>query len=54
VENRGHLVEKNHLMQKVWTDVAVEDNNLAQSISALRKILGDDLADYVKRPRMLG
>jgi DNA-binding winged helix-turn-helix (wHTH) protein/Tol biopolymer transport system component len=45
VENRGHLVEKNHLMQKVWTDVAVEDNNLAQSISALRKILGDDLAD---------
>src|SRR6202021_1197236 len=45
VENGGHLVEKNHLMQKVWTDVAVEDNNLAQSISALRKILGDDLAD---------
>jgi DNA-binding winged helix-turn-helix (wHTH) protein/Tol biopolymer transport system component len=43
VENRGHLVEKNDLMQKVWNDVAVEENNLAQSISALRKILGDNL-----------
>jgi len=43
VENRGHLVEKNDLMQKVWNDVAVEENNLTQSISALRKILGDNL-----------
>jgi len=43
LENRGHLVEKNDLMQKVWNDVAVEENNLTQSISALRKILGDNL-----------
>ena len=35
VEDRSHLVEKNHLLQKVSTDVAVEDNNLAQTISAL-------------------
>src|SRR5580700_6511000 len=42
VENRGHIVEKNDLMQKVWNDVAVEENNLTQSISALRKILGDN------------
>jgi hypothetical protein len=41
VENRGHVVQKNDLMQKVWNDVAVEENNLTQSISALRKILGD-------------
>jgi DNA-binding winged helix-turn-helix (wHTH) protein len=40
VENRGHVVQKNDLMQKVWNDVAVEENNLTQSISALRKILG--------------
>ena len=32
VENRGHVVEKNDLMQKVWNDVAVEENNLTQSI----------------------
>src|SRR5579863_1321111 len=43
VENRGHVVQKNDLMQKVWNDVAVEENNLSQSISALRKILGDNL-----------
>ena len=43
VENRGHVVPKNELMQKVWNDVAVEENNLTQSISALRKILGDNL-----------
>src|SRR5260370_9487670 len=43
VESRGHVVEKNDLMQKVWNDVAVEENNLTQSISALRKILGDNL-----------
>jgi DNA-binding winged helix-turn-helix (wHTH) protein/Tol biopolymer transport system component len=45
VENSGHVVEKDELMQKVWTDVAVEENNLAQNISALRRILGDTLAD---------
>jgi DNA-binding winged helix-turn-helix (wHTH) protein len=45
VENRGHLVEKNDLMQKVWNDDAVEENNLTQSISALRKVLGDNLDD---------
>jgi DNA-binding winged helix-turn-helix (wHTH) protein/Tol biopolymer transport system component len=43
LENRGHVVQKNDLMQKVWNDVAVEENNLTQSISALRKILGDNL-----------
>src|SRR5580704_12338204 len=43
VENRGHVVQKNDLMQKVWNDVAVEENNLTQSISALRKILGDNV-----------
>lgn len=43
LENRGHVVEKNDLMQKVWNDVVVEENNLTQSISALRKILGDNL-----------
>ena len=45
VENSGHVVEKDELMQRVWADVAVEENNLAQNISALRRILGDTLAD---------
>ena len=45
VENNGHIVTKDDLMQRVWPDVAVEENNLAQNISALRRLLGDTLAD---------
>jgi DNA-binding winged helix-turn-helix (wHTH) protein/Tol biopolymer transport system component len=40
VENSGHLVEKTVLMEKVWPDVAVEENNLTQNVSLLRKTLG--------------
>jgi DNA-binding winged helix-turn-helix (wHTH) protein/pimeloyl-ACP methyl ester carboxylesterase len=40
-ENSGHVLSKEELMQKVWHDSFVEENNLAQNISALRKILGE-------------
>ena len=41
VENSGRVVEKTVLMEKVWPDVAVEENNLTQNVSLLRKTLGD-------------
>jgi DNA-binding winged helix-turn-helix (wHTH) protein/pimeloyl-ACP methyl ester carboxylesterase len=41
VENSGHVMSKEELMQKVWADSFVEENNLAQNISALRKVLGE-------------
>lgn len=41
VENSGRVVEKEELMQLIWPDVAVEENNLTQNISAIRKSLGD-------------
>src|SRR5688572_26897943 len=41
VEHRGKTVEKDELLNKVWAGVAVEENNLNQSITALRKSLGD-------------
>ncbi len=41
VENSGHVLGKNELMQKVWPDSFVEENNLAQNISVLRKVLGE-------------
>jgi len=41
VENGGHLVTKDVLMRKVWPDVFVEESNLAQAISSLRKALGE-------------
>ena len=44
VENAGRLVTKNEFMKQVWTEAFVEDATLAQSISQLRKALGDSEA----------
>lgn len=41
VERHGHIVEKEELIQKVWPETFVEENNLSQYISAIRKTLGD-------------
>jgi len=43
VEHRGHVVSKDDLMQRVWADAYVEENNLNQAVSALRKALGRDV-----------
>lgn len=39
VENHGHVVDKNYLMQQVWADTFVEEVGLARNISVLRKVL---------------
>src|SRR5262245_8634094 len=41
VEQPGHLLAKEELMQAVWPDTFVEENSLAWNISNLRKTLGD-------------
>ena len=41
VVEAGHLLEKEALMKAVWPDSFVEDNNLADNISRLRKALND-------------
>ena len=41
VENAERVVPKSELMDAVWKDVVVEENNLTQTISTLRKTLGD-------------
>jgi len=40
IEHRGRMVSKDELMQSVWPDLVVEENNLSVQISALRKLLG--------------
>jgi pimeloyl-ACP methyl ester carboxylesterase/DNA-binding winged helix-turn-helix (wHTH) protein/class 3 adenylate cyclase len=40
VENSGHVLTTEELMAQVWPDSFVEENNLAQNISTLRKVLG--------------
>jgi Tol biopolymer transport system component/DNA-binding winged helix-turn-helix (wHTH) protein len=41
VSNAGATVAKETLLEAVWPGVAVEENNLNQAVSALRKALGD-------------
>ena len=41
VENRGQVVSKEELMKRVWPDTFVEEGNLTQNISLLRKALGE-------------
>lgn len=41
VEHGGHLVEKDDLMKRVWPDSFVEEGNLTQNVSLLRKALGE-------------
>lgn len=39
LENNGHIVDKDRLIKAVWPDTFVEDGNLTQNISVLRKVL---------------
>jgi TolB-like protein/DNA-binding winged helix-turn-helix (wHTH) protein/Tfp pilus assembly protein PilF len=41
VEESGRTVEKDELLERVWAGTIVEENNLNQNITALRKLLGD-------------
>ncbi|HQU84057.1 MAG TPA: alpha/beta fold hydrolase [Pyrinomonadaceae bacterium] len=41
LENGGRVLSKETIMEKVWADSFVEENNLAQNISALRRALGE-------------
>jgi pimeloyl-ACP methyl ester carboxylesterase/DNA-binding winged helix-turn-helix (wHTH) protein len=49
VENSTHVLTKKELMQKVWPDSFVEENNLAQNISLLRKALGESYIQTVPK-----
>lgn len=41
VENRGQIVGKDALMKRVWPTTFVEEGNLTQNVSLLRKALGE-------------
>ena len=45
VERHGRLVGKEELLRLVWPDTFVEENNLAQNISALRRALGEGASE---------
>lgn len=41
VENRGHLLEKEELMTRLWPDSFVEEANLSRHVFTLRRALSD-------------
>src|SRR5262245_25014 len=41
IEHREELVTKDRLMKAVWPATVVEENNLSQAISTVRRLLGD-------------
>jgi len=41
VENAGHVISKEKMLSSIWEDSYVEENNLAQNISVLRRTLGE-------------
>ena len=49
LENSSHVLTKQELMQKVWPDSFVEENNLAQNISVLRKAIGERFIQTVPK-----
>ncbi|MEO8041354.1 MAG: winged helix-turn-helix domain-containing protein [Acidobacteriota bacterium] len=46
IRNHGSTVTKAELMNAIWPDASVEENNLTQQISALRKVLGERPNDH--------
>jgi DNA-binding winged helix-turn-helix (wHTH) protein/tetratricopeptide (TPR) repeat protein len=49
IENRGNLVTKNALIQRVWPDTFIGDTSLTRNISILRKALGHGVIETVPK-----
>ena len=46
VQNGGRVIEKDELMREIWTDSIVEENNLTQNISILRRVFGEKRGEH--------
>jgi len=56
VENRGEILSKDELMEKVWSGSVVEESNLSQYLYLLRKTVGNkpDGSPYIETLRRRG
>src|SRR5687767_10790939 len=46
IANRGQTISKIELMDMIWGDTAVEENNLTQQIATLRRALGERSGEH--------
>ncbi|MDQ3131277.1 MAG: winged helix-turn-helix domain-containing protein, partial [Acidobacteriota bacterium] len=49
IENQGHILSKEEMLAEIWHGAFVEENNLAQNISILRKSLGKGVIETVPK-----
>src|SRR5437870_2661437 len=49
VENSGRILGKDELMRALWPDTFVEESNLTQNISQIRRALGGDYIETIPR-----
>jgi DNA-binding winged helix-turn-helix (wHTH) protein len=54
VERRGRLLEKDELMKAIWPNTVVEEVNLANNVSILRKTIGENGRQYIETAPKLG
>src|SRR5512140_3015645 len=54
VENSGRVVKKEDLMKRLWPDAFVEEVNLAQNVSTVRRALGPQGEKYIETVPKLG
>src|SRR5262249_9055933 len=56
VRHSGHILTKDELIKTLWPDSFVEENNLTQQISQLRRVLSDgpDGNSYIETVPKLG
>jgi pimeloyl-ACP methyl ester carboxylesterase/DNA-binding winged helix-turn-helix (wHTH) protein len=54
VERPGRLITKEELIRHLWPDTVVEDGNLTQHISVLRRALGDHGGRYIETVPRVG
>ncbi|MES2603491.1 MAG: winged helix-turn-helix domain-containing protein [Pseudomonadota bacterium] len=53
IARRGETLSKQELLEEVWPNAVVEENNLNQAISSLRKALGDNREDARGRHQII-
>ena len=46
VRHNGKVIEKDELMREIWSDTIVEENNLTQNISILRRVFGEKPGEH--------
>jgi DNA-binding winged helix-turn-helix (wHTH) protein/TolB-like protein/tetratricopeptide (TPR) repeat protein len=46
VKHAGQTIEKDEILRAVWPDTVVEENNLTQNVSALRRVFGEKPGEH--------